>query len=150
MTQRAQTASARGSETYEVAKRWFDNLTSGNIQEALRCLDPDVEWINYTPVPGYNDAMPWIGTYRGVDAVFDSFKVFTGVCDVQREELVSLVAEGDEAAGVVRERSVVRATGRPFEIEFVQWLRIRDGRIVRWKSYTDPSPILAAMRGGGG
>jgi ketosteroid isomerase-like protein len=40
---------------------------------------------------------------------------------------------------------VVKATGKAFEIEFVQWLKVRNGKIVRWKSYTDPSEIIRAM-----
>lgn len=129
-----------------VATRWFQAMGRGDIETARRCLAPDVEWINYSVVPGYNDLMPWIGTVHGVDAVMDSFRVFTGVADVKHEELVQLIVDGDEAIGIVHERSVVKATGAEFDIEFVQHLTIRGGKIVRWKSYTDPSPILRAMR----
>ncbi len=142
------TASTDVSQTTEaVARRWFDALTSGDIQTALSCLDPDVEWINYTPVPGYNTDMTWIGTYRGPEAVFNSFKTFVGLVDVKSERLVRLIVDGEEAAGVIHEQSVVKDTGVPFEIEFVQWLTIRNGKIVRWKSYTDPSQIIRALRG---
>ena len=50
---------------------------------------------------------------------------------------------------MIAERGVVRATGLPYAIEFVQWLTIRDGKIVRWKSYTDPSSIERAICGEG-
>jgi ketosteroid isomerase-like protein len=49
--------------------------------------------------------------------------------------------------GVLHERSTVKRTGMAFEIEFVQWLTVRDGKIVRWKSFTDPSQILRAIKG---
>ncbi|MFF5212102.1 VOC family protein [Streptosporangium sp. NPDC000396] len=133
--------------TREVAERWFTALTSSDIDTALSCLAEDVEWINYTPVPGFNDDMPWIGTYRGPQAVLESFKVFTGLVDVKSEELTRLLVDGDEATGIIRERSVVRPTGMEFDIEFVQRLWISDGKIVRWKSYTDPSQIIRALRG---
>jgi ketosteroid isomerase-like protein len=105
-----------------------------------------VEFVNYTPVPGYNTDMRWIGTHRGPSAVRESLAVFLGMCEVRSEELVRLVVDGEEAMGVVHEVSVVRDTGREFDIEFVQHLTVRDGRIVRWKSYTDPSPIVRAIR----
>lgn len=136
--------------TREVAQTWFDSMTSGDIDTAIGCLDPDIEFINYHPEPGFNTDMAWIGTYHGRDAALDSFKVFTSVCEVRSEELLSLVADGDEAMGVIREMSVVRETGIPFEIEFVQRLTVRNGKIVRWQSYTDPSPIIRAIRGGRG
>ena len=67
--------------------------------------------------------------------------------DVRFEKLVNLGVDGDQAAGVIHEMSTVRGTGVEFEIEFVQWLTVRDGKIVRWKSYTDPSQIVRALRG---
>jgi ketosteroid isomerase-like protein len=131
--------------TREVAATWFEALTTGDIERALSCLADDVEWINYSPVPGYNDAMAWIGTYRGVAEVLETFRVFSGIVEVNHEELVDLVVDGENAMGVIDERSTVKATGRVFEIEFIQWLKVRDGKIVRWKSYTDPSQILRAL-----
>ncbi|MGP4109589.1 nuclear transport factor 2 family protein [Streptomyces sp. 4N509B] len=131
--------------TREVAENWFEGLTTGDIDRALGCLADDVEWINYAVVPGYNDAMPWIGTYQGVDEVMETFRIFSSIVDVNHEELVTLVVDGENAMGVIYERSTVKETGRVFEIEFIQWLTVRDGRIVRWKSYTDPSEILRAL-----
>ncbi len=134
-------------QTYEVAHKWFTALTGGDPATAFSCVDENVEWINYTIVPGVNDIMPWIGTYHGVEAVRKSFQVFTGLVEVQLEELVKMIVEGEEAAGVIHERSRVKETGLEFEIEFIQWLTIRNGKIVRWKSYTDPSPIIVALKG---
>lgn len=133
--------------TEMVARRWFDALTSGDTNTAMDCLAPDVEWINYTPVPGYNTDMTWIGTYHGRDEVLKSLQKFLSLVDVRAERLVRLIVNGEEAAGVIHEESVVKETGMEFVIEFVQWLTVRDGKIVRWKSYTDPSPIIRALRG---
>lgn len=133
-------------ETRIVALRWFDALSSGDFETALSTLDDNVEWINYAPVPGYNDDMKWIGTVHGPEAVLGSLQVFTGAVDVTSEKVVDLVVDGDRAAGVIHEVSVVKETGREFEIEFIQWLTVRNGKIVRWKSYTDPSQIIRAIR----
>ncbi|WP_432000155.1 nuclear transport factor 2 family protein [Streptomyces sioyaensis] len=133
--------------TRETATGWFSALTSGDADRALSYLADDIEWVNYTPVPGYNDRMPWIGTCHGPSAVLDSLKVFLGMVEVGTEELVELIIEGDRAMGVIREKSVVKETGQTFEIEFIQSLTVRDGKIVHWKSYTDPSQILRAIDG---
>ncbi|MCC9312446.1 nuclear transport factor 2 family protein, partial [Kitasatospora sp. RB6PN24] len=141
------TESQQTAQTRAVAERWFTALFTGDFPTALDCLAEDVEFINYAPVPGYNDDMAWIGTYHGRQAVLDSLGVFTSVAQVDKEELVRISVDGEFAAGVVHERSTIKATGLPFEIEFVQWLTVRDGKIVRWKSYTDPSQIIRAIRG---
>ena len=139
--------SVNETKTYEIAKQWFSAMAQGNVEAALNCLADDVEWVNYTIVPGFNDIMPWIGTYHGVEQVLETFKIFTDLVDVKLEEVTKLVVQGENAAGFVHERSLVKATGLEFEIEFVQWLTIRNGKIVRWKSYTDPSSIIVALRG---
>jgi ketosteroid isomerase-like protein len=90
--------------------------------------------------------MKWIGTCHGRDAVLASLEVFGGQCEVRDERLIELVVDGNEAMAVVHEVSVARATGREFEVEFIQWLTVRDGQIARWKSYTDPSSIIRALR----
>jgi ketosteroid isomerase-like protein len=134
--------------TRAVAQKWFDGMTSGDPDSAFTCLDQNVEWINYKIVPGYNDVMPWIGTVHGIEAVKKTGVIFLGLVDVQSERLVELVVEGENAMGVIHEQSVVKATGKTFEIEFIQWLKVRNGKIVRWKSYTDPSEIIRPLKGG--
>lgn len=146
MTQRP--ADPASGQTYEVATRWFDAIGRGDAIAAFDCLADDVEWINYTPVPGYNDDMPWIGTYHGLEAVKKTFEIFLGVAQVKSERLVGMVVQGEEAACIIHEVSTVKQTGLDFEIEFIQWLTVRGGKIVRWKSYTDPSPIIRAIRRG--
>jgi ketosteroid isomerase-like protein len=133
--------------TRAVAESWVTALIEHDLDTALGLLAPSVEFINYTPIPGYNDDMKWIGTYHGREAVLASLKVFAGQCEVHDEKLVKLVVEGNEAMAVVHEISVARATGVEFEVEFIQWLTVRDGQIVRWKSFTDPSSIVRALRG---
>ena len=79
-------------ETRKVAQRWFDALSGGDFDTALDTLAEDVEWINYAPVPGYNDDMKWIGSYRGRDAVLDTLKIFTEAVEVKFEKLTNLAA----------------------------------------------------------
>jgi ketosteroid isomerase-like protein len=133
--------------TREVANKWFKAVSTGDSDTIKSLLDDNVEFINYTILPGYNDIMPWIGTYYGPDEVLRSFGIFLGVCEVQSERVDTLIIENQYAAGIIKESTKVKSIGCFFEIEFVQLLTIENGKIVRWKSYTDPSPIIKAMRG---
>jgi ankyrin repeat protein len=60
---------------------------------------------------------------------------------------LDLVVQGDQAVGTINDQAVVKSTGLSFDITFASWMTIRDGKIVHWKSYCDPSPIIAAFRG---
>lgn len=133
--------------TREVAQAWFDALLAGDVETAGSLLAEDVRFVNHTRVPGFNTDMKWIGTHHGRQAALESFGVFVGMCDVQVEELVKLIVDGDEAIGIIHEVSEVRSTGVKFEIEFIQRLVVRDGQIVRWRSYSDSAAIVRALRG---
>ncbi|MCR6487380.1 nuclear transport factor 2 family protein [Amycolatopsis sp. OK19-0408] len=139
-------SAGEAGSTRATAQAWFDRVCDGAVAEAADLLGDDVEWVNFVGVPGHHDCMPWIGTYHGPAAVLASFEAFTSVCDVRHKELRRLVVDGDQAVGVVHEKGVARGTGVAFEIEYVETLTVRDGRIVRWKSYTDPCSIIRALR----
>lgn len=134
--------------TRDVAQAWFDALLAGDVETAGSLLAEDVRFINHTPVPGFNTDMKWIGTHHGRRAALESFRVFVGICEVQEEELVKLIVEGDEAIGIIHEVSEVRSTGLKFETEFIQRLTIHNGQISQWRSYSDSAAIVRALRGG--
>jgi ankyrin repeat protein/ketosteroid isomerase-like protein len=134
-------------ETRQVAGVWFDALDQGDFGTAMSCLADDIEWENLPPVPGVSAVIPWLGTRHGKADVALSFQIRDGVSEVKVFRPVKLLVEGDEAFGTIFDSSRVRATGRTFDIEFATWFKVEGGKITRWKSYCDPSPIIAAFRG---
>lgn len=135
-------------EAKQVAQRWFKALERGDVPTALNCLAENVEWVNMAMVRGVSDIIPWLGAVRGIDKVRASFEARDSVVDVKVFKALDLVVEGDQAFGTVHEVSVVKATGKVFDITFATAIQIRDGKIARWRSYCDPSAIVAAMRYG--
>lgn len=142
----ARSQAENAADTRQVALAWFGHVCQGRMAQAKELLADDVEWINFTGVPGHHDCMPWHGTYHGPDAVLASFATFTSVCSVRSKQLRQLVVEGPYAVGTVHETGTAKGSGAAFEIEYIEHLTVRDGRISRWKSYTDPSSIIRALR----
>jgi ankyrin repeat protein/ketosteroid isomerase-like protein len=134
-------------ETRQIARQWFDALDRGDIETALSCLADDVEWINLPKIPGVSDIVPWLGTCHGVAEVAESFRIRDAVVEVKVFKPLDLVVQGEQAVGTVRDYALVKSTGQFFDIEFASWFHVRGGKIVKWKSYCDPSPIIAAFRG---
>lgn len=130
----------------ETAQKWFDALKKGDVNTALNYIDDNVEWINMQPVKGVSDILPWIGTYHGRDNFLKSINTYYSVADIQFVEPTNLIVQGNEAAARVHEKGICKATGRAFEIEFALWMKIEGGKIKWWKSYTDPSPLIAAFK----
>lgn len=131
----------------KVAKTWFDSLNKGDFATAMGCLSDDIEWVNISPVEGVSDIIPWIGTARGTKEVMAAFASRDAHITLERFESTGLVVQGDEACGTIHEVSVVKSTDKRFDITFATWLKIKDGKIVRWQSFCDPSAIIAAFRG---
>ena len=129
-----------------IATEWFAALDRGDINAAMGLLAPDVEWINLRKVPGVSGIIPWLGTCHGVEEVRASFRARDAVAEVQLFKPGKLVIQGDQAFGTVHDISRIKSTGAEFDIEFATWMQIESGKIAKWKSYCDPSPIIAAFR----
>ncbi|MBN9519833.1 ankyrin repeat domain-containing protein [bacterium] len=136
------------ADTAKIADTWFGSLDRGDLVTAFACLADDVEWVNLPPVPGLSAVIPWIGTAHGVEEVKASFRARDAVARVELFKPLAVVAQGDQVFGTIRDRSVVLDTNTPFEIEFATWMQVKDGKIVRWRSYCDPTPVVAAFRVG--
>ncbi len=135
--------------TQKIATKWYNSLVTGDIEAALSCLADDVEWINMRPIEGISDILPWIGTTQGKDNVVKAYGTYMGVAEVTDYKLLGLVVQGNQAVGRTYEAGRVKATDRKFAIDFATWLHVdtSKGKITQWKSFTDPSPIIAAFRG---
>ena len=130
----------------QIATQWFSALDRGDIDGAVALLAPDVEWVNLPKVPGLSDIIPWLGTCHGVEEVLASFRTRDAVVEVQVFEPGTLVVQRDQAFGTVHDVSRIKSTGALFDIEFATWMQIQNGKIIKWKSYCDPSPIIVAFR----
>ena len=133
--------------TREVAEAWFDGLDRADYASALGLLHPDIVWINVPQIKDGSDIIPWIGTARGLDEVNLQFSRRDGVCKVKEVKCVGMVCEGNTAVGLVRDKATIIKTNTDFEIVFASWMTIENGKIVRWKSYCDTAPIIAAFKG---
>lgn len=135
------------AETQQVTKKWFNALDKADYATAMSCLADDIEWINLQPVKGVSDIIPWIGTSHGVTEVTQAFQTRDRIAEVKLFEPINLVVQGDRAFGTVHDISTINATGLTFDITFATEMKVSEGKIVWWKSYCDPSPIIAAFRG---
>lgn len=135
------------AETERVARAWFGALDTGDVDGAIGLLDENVEWQNLVPVEGVSDVVPWFTPIRhGVPEVAETFRIRGEVVDIHEFKPLSMLVQGDQAVGTIRDRATVLSTGKEFVIEFVSWMQVKNGKIVKWRAYTDPSPVIVAFR----
>jgi ketosteroid isomerase-like protein len=126
-------------ENVELVRRLYAALASEGsdreferrlTDEALsRFLDPRIEWL---PVP---DSLLAIDSYRGFEGVRRFWGEFVSTWESYRVEPLSFDHAGDQVA------VVVRIVGRTHELEVEDTrsslLTVRDGRVVRVRSFAD-------------
>jgi ketosteroid isomerase-like protein len=79
--------------------------------------------------------------------VAEFFGEMGGAMDVQPYEILGVFAAGDRVFVEGRNRGIVRATGRPYEHDWVMVITVRDGKITRVYHYYDSADLLPALRG---
>ncbi|PWK61485.1 ankyrin repeat domain-containing protein [Roseicyclus mahoneyensis] len=135
-------------ETRRIANAWFDALDRADYPAAIALLDESIEWVNLPKIEGVTDIIPWMGTAHGIEEVLAQFSTRNGIVDVKVFKPVDLVVEDNVAVGTVHDISTVLATGNEFEILFASWMEVRNGKIVKWKSYCDAAAVVAAFLDG--
>jgi len=124
-------------ENVEIVQRLYEAWSRQDVQAALAWFDPDVEW------DGTNLPDGQVG--RGVDAIMDHLARWSAMWEswnVEVEEIVD--AGGDHVVVFIRETG--RSTnGLDMDERHAELYRIRGGRIVRRKGFSDPNEALKAV-----
>ncbi len=133
--------------TNEIAQLWFDSLNNGDTKTAFDLIADDVTWQNISSTKGLSDVAPWLGTYHGKAEVLESFNVWAAKSKPNLFELYQLIVKEDEALGFVHENATCIANGNSYDLYVATHLKIKDRKIVSWRVYWDPSPLIAAYKG---
>lgn len=132
--------------TFRTVTSWFDALAAHDPAKALAILSDDILWINGPGVKGLSDIIPWLGIFQGLDEVKASFKIWAELSTVEIFELRDIFCKGGEALAIVREKALIKPTGKHYDFEFIQRFTVKDGRIIRWQSYWDTVQGIVAFR----
>ena len=115
-------------------ERQISAIARGDLDAALANAAPDVQLDIFAP-----REFQWIAHARGVDEMRRAIAVnFASVID-QAPAILNVIAQGDTVVLMGSETGRIRATGEPYDVEFVQKFTFADGRLVAVR-------IIAAKR----
>ncbi|AUX47499.1 hypothetical protein SOCE26_090200 [Sorangium cellulosum] len=104
-----------------------------------RLCAPDLEWIQ-------NEGFPGGGTHRGVDAVVSGvFEAFGNEWSMWRFSLEECLDAGRSMIVLGRYEGVHRKTGKSFSSAAAHVYDIEDGKVRRFRQFTDTKVIWDAM-----
>ncbi len=130
---------AMSEENVEVVRAANDAFLAGDIEAALDALDPGIEW--HGTVGGIDEGR----VYHGRDQVVQGFVDYFAVWERMKMRAVKYIDAGDDEVVVFHhEVARGRVSGAVVETETGTVQMVRDGKIVRVRSYMDRTQALEA------
>jgi ketosteroid isomerase-like protein len=126
-------------DNVEVVRRFHDALNGRDTDLVYELLDPEVIWI--TNVDG-----PDAGTFSGHDGFGELRKLFENTIDDVTLDADEFIDLGDRVVSCGHMRGRGASSGASIETPRSWLWTVRDGRIVRHRTFTERSDALDAAR----
>ena len=125
-----------------VVRGIYQSFLSKDLPAVLAVLTEDVEWTLYG-----SPAIPFAGTRHGREAVAEWFGILADTVEFRRFEPgeFEFVAQGDTVVVQGNEQVTAKATGRAFDQQWVQFMTLRDGKVARFREFTDTAAVNSAF-----
>jgi ketosteroid isomerase-like protein len=126
-------------ENVEIVRAANDAFLAGDVEAALDALDPEIEW--HATVGGIDEGRVYHGQDQVVQAFADYFAVWERM-EMRADKYID--AGGDEVVVFHHEVAKGRESGAVVETDTGTVQTVRDGKIVRVRSYMDRAHALEA------
>ena len=145
----------------ELVAAYLDAVIRKDASAVDRYFDPNVEYVvNGTPAPDpagalppisaeCRAALPWLGLYRGREAVKGFLAHMHRNLEVTGFGLREVISEGSKAAAFGRFRLHALSTGRTVDIACSIMFELRDGLIVKYHFLENTFDVAVAFRAAG-
>ena len=126
----------------ETVRRLYDAFAARDAAAIRQLFAPDIEWVQNAGFPGG-------GRHVGADAVLnDVFAKFRTDWSAWKVTVDEYLDAGDTVVALGEYRGTHARTGKSMTAAFAHLYDVRDGRITRFRQYTDTAMVAAAMAGG--
>jgi ketosteroid isomerase-like protein len=125
------------TENVALVRGGYEALASGDIEGFLARLDPGIEWTQ-------SELLPYGGTHRGIQGMQEVLRLWGATYEEMQVVPDEFLDAGD--AVVVTGRYHVRLrSGDEVDTWFVNILDVADGRITRFRDFSDKAILVAPL-----
>ena len=132
------------SANVQVVKDAYAAFMRGDVAGLLELVTDEVEWHG---VKGAEGVAPHAGARQGRAAVADFFAKLAASTVFTRFEPREFIAQGDQVA-VIGDYSATVKGGGAVTSDWAMVFTIRDGRIARFREWTDSAQVVRAYGAG--
>jgi len=134
---------AQASQTRATLKDLYGAYREGNAERIAALIDEDIDWCIYGPARVF----PFEGPRRGKAQVIDVLAAIGAQYELKRHDQEIMIVEGERAAVLSQVAFVQRATGRTLSMRLINFVRVRDGRIVEFREFSDTFDVVEQAAG---
>jgi uncharacterized protein len=131
-------------ENTNIVKQTYECFLRGDIESLLKLYADDVQWEVYGP-----PSIPTTGARNGLPEVAQFFAQVNDSLEVQSFEPREFIAQGDQVAVLGHYTWTAKPTGRSFSANWAHVVSLRNGKITRFREYTDTAAAVEAFAGSG-
>jgi ketosteroid isomerase-like protein len=110
-----------------------DAFRKNDYERLASLYHDDIDWIFHGPT----SIFPEVGHRRGKIEVFKSLAALNVLYRFDQYDTEQLMAENDSAASIANVRMVQRSTGRIIQCKIASFHRVRDGKVIEYRGFTD-------------
>ena len=120
------------TKNLEIAKAMYAAFARMDMNTVFTGLANDVEYIHHGEVP-------WAGSFKGFDGAKTFFELLGRTIEFQEYQPTEFYEDGDNIIVVGHTLATVRATGARFDNHWVNVLKSRDGKLLKFVGYDTAS-----------
>ncbi len=135
------TASPASLRSEKIVRDCFGLILTGDVENAFEhYLSFDFVWEN--PLP---EIIPFGGRFEGPVGLTKYARLLAASIEMEAFSIGEIIATPDRVVVVGQEVSLVRATGRRYEMDWVHVLKLREGRVHHWREFNDTAAMVPAF-----
>jgi ketosteroid isomerase-like protein len=124
----------------QAVKDFFAAVSDGDSDSLLALVAEDIEWV----IPG--ECWPLAGTHRGQAGVEYVHEKASQEVETTYPKPPEFIAQGDRVIVVGVATGKIKATGKPFNDEWIFDMTVRDGKVTRIQEYIDTQALARASQ----
>ena len=113
-----------------------------DIPGLMSLMTEDIDWQFYGP-----QEIPTSGQRKGKPEVQRFFQNVADAWEFASFEPKQFVAQGDQVVAFGSYSGTAKGTGRKFDCQWAQMFTVQNGKVVRFREYTDTANLLEAYAG---
>lgn len=125
----------------ETVKEAYAAFASNDIACLLSLIDSEVEWDHPA-----SSKIPWAGNHRGHAGVKTFFGKLTSTLEFEAFEPRAFFVNGSAVVVLGFERLCVKKSRQRYETHWTHAFIVEDGKITRFREYTDTGLIADSLR----